>query len=95
MNVLEGQDPDVLDGNYKLRADALEKCALPAMKIGYDVFAIHDGGQCLVSDTVRPTFNKHGISQDCKSDGKGGSGANVYIIAGIQGIIQFNTFILE
>ena len=87
MTVLEGKDPDVLDGDYKLRTDAIEKCALAAMKKRYHVFAIHDGGSCLVSESVRPTFNKYGISQDCKSDGKGAPGAShVYLTNGIEGM---------
>jgi len=91
MTVLEGKDPDVLDGDYKLRTDATEKCALAAMKKRYDVFAIHDGGSCLVSRSVNPTFNKYGISQDCKSDGKGASGAShVYLTSGIEGMLWTN-----
>ena len=85
---MEGTDPDVLDGNYKLRTDAIEKCALAAMMKGYVVFAVQDGGLCLVSrfSSANPAFNKYGISQDCKGDGKGGSGANhVYLMGGIQG----------
>ena len=84
MTVLEGKDADVLDGNYTLRTDAIGKCALAAWKSWYDLFAVHDGGLCLVGDS----FNQYGISQDCKRDGKGGSGAShVYIIGGIQGMI--------
>ncbi|KAL9974750.1 hypothetical protein ACROYT_G011832 [Oculina patagonica] len=82
---MKGKDPDVLDGNYTLRTDAINKCALAAMKRRYEVFAVHDGGLCLVDYTASPTFNKFGISEDCKSDGKGGSGAShVYVIGGIQ-----------
>ena len=87
MTVLEGEDPDVLDGSYKARTDAIGKCALAAMKRGYQVFAVHHGGQCLLSGTVTPTFNMYGTSQNCKGDGKGGSGAShVYIIGGTQGM---------
>ena len=94
MAFLEEEDPSVLDGNYKLRTDAIEKCALAAMKRSKRVFAIQDGGLCLVNrDSNHPTdlaFNKHGISQDCKGDGKGGPGANhVYIIGGIKGMKTF------
>ena len=89
MTVLEGKDADILDGNYTLRTDAIGKCALAAMKRGYEVFAVQDGGLCLVSGTISPTFNKYGISKDCKSDGKGGSGAiHVYVIGGIQGMVH-------
>ena len=91
MTVLEGTDRDVLDGDYKLRTNAIEKCALAVLKIGYMFFAIHDGGSCLVSGSAEPTFNKFGISQDCQSDGKGASGAHhVYVIGGIQGMLWCN-----
>ena len=83
---LEGKDSDVLDGNYKLRTDAIEKCALAALKTRNAVFALQDGGKCLVSNTWDLTFNKHGISQDCKSNGKGASGAShVYLTFGTKG----------
>ena len=89
MTVLEGKDPEVLDGYYKFRTDAVGKCALAAMKRRYEVLAVQDGGLCLLSGTLYPIFNKYGTSQDCTSDGKGGPGANqVYIIGGIEGIIQ-------
>jgi len=49
-------------------------------------FAIQDGGKCLFSSRDA-TFNKYGISQDCKSDGKGAPGAShVYLIFGIEGM---------
>ena len=87
MTVLEGREPDVLDGDYKLRTDAIEKCALAAMIKQYVVFAIYNGGSCLVSSSVFPTFNKLGISKDCKSDGKGAPGAHhVYVVGSIQGM---------
>ena len=92
MTVLEGKDPDVLDGDYKLRTDAIEKCALAAMKKRYPVFAIHDGGSCLVSESIAPTFNKYGISQDCKRDGKGAPEAShVYLTSGIEGMLRYGT----
>ena len=88
MTVLEGTDPDVLDGDYKIRTDAIAKCALAALKIGYVVFVIHDGGSCLASGAGDPSFNKFGISQDCKSDGKGALGAHhVYVTGGVQGML--------
>ena len=91
MTVLEGEDPDVLDGDYKLRTNAIEKCELVAMKKRYGVFAIHDGGACLVSRIQDPKFNKYGISQDCKSDGKGASGAShVYLTSGTEGMLRKN-----
>ena len=87
MTVLEGKDPDVLDGDYKQRTDAIEKCALAAIKKRYAVFVIHDGGLCLVRGAGYHSFNKFGISQDCKSDGKGAARAHhVYVIGGVQGM---------
>ena len=91
MIVLEGTDPQVLDGNYKHRADAIEKCALAAMKNDYLAFAVQDGGLCL--GTCHSwgicVISQGGISQDCKSDGKGGSRAiNVYAVGSIEGVIH-------
>ena len=70
MDSLEGQD-HLLDGNYKTRKDAIQKCSLVGRGRGYEVVGIQDGGMCVGSATLRG-FNKYGISQDCKSDGKGG-----------------------
>ena len=89
MPALEGKDPEVLDGNYTLRTDAIGKCALAAIRGGWEVFAVHDGGFCFADYDLVPTFIKHGISEDCKSDGKGGSAAvNAYIIGGVQGMVH-------
>jgi len=89
MTVLK--DPDVLDGDYKQRTDAIDKCALAAVKKRYDAFAIHEGGSCLVGETFHLTFNKYGISQDCKSDGKGAAGAShVYLPSGVEGMFWNN-----
>ena len=91
MIVLEGSDPQVLDGNYKLRADAIEKCALAAMKKRYNAFAVQDGGLCLATCYSHHVcvFPQDGISQECKSDGKGGSRAiHVYIVGSIEGVIH-------
>ena len=96
MTVLEGKDTEVLDGDYKLRTDAVEKCALAAMKREYEAFAVQDGGLCLVSDTLRPSFNTFGISHGCASDGKGGPSANhVYIIGGVKGITHFLNYLIS
>ena len=96
MTVLEGKDPEVLDGYYKFRTDAIGKCALAAKKrlldeeeVSKEAFAVQDGGLCLLSLSL--SFTKYGISHDCKSDGKGGPGANqVYIFGGIEGIMQLS-----
>ena len=82
MTVLEGKDPEVLDGYYKFRTDAVGKCALAAKKRRSEMFAVQDGGLCLMNFYMYPIFNKYGISRDCKSDGKGGPGANEVYISG-------------
>ena len=70
MDILEGQD-HLLDGNYKTRKDAIQKCLLVGRGRGYEVVGIQDGGMCVGSTKLRG-FNKYGISHNCKSDGKGG-----------------------
>ena len=74
MEILEGQD-HLLDGNYKSRKNAMEKCVLVGRGREYDVVGIQDGGMCVGSAKVRD-FNKYGISRDCRSDGKGGPWAS-------------------
>ena len=79
---LEGQD-SILDGSYKARKDAIEKCYQAAKKRGFLVFAVQDGGWCAASSSAPKTFDKYGKSSACQSDGKGGPWANqVYYIKG-------------
>lgn len=92
---IEQMDPDVLDGDYKLRKDAIGKCALAAIKRRSKVFAIQDGGKCLISNSYK-VFDEIGISQDCKSDGKGGPGtSNAYVIGKISGMNLFSWIYYE
>ena len=47
------------------------------------MFAVQDGGWCAASKTAPITFDKHGKSSACKSDGEGGPWANqVYLTKG-------------
>ena len=62
--------------DYKTRQQAIQKCAVFAKLKGYKMFGIQDGGMCVTSASAHETYNKYGESQDCKSDGKGGSWAN-------------------
>ena len=79
---LEGQDP-LLDGPFTERENAISKCASVAIKAGFIIFAIQDGGRCFSSATAPQTFDKYGESNDCQSDGEGGVMANqVYYIKG-------------
>lgn len=71
---LEGKDL-LLDGNPKTREDAEQKCARVALKRGYVLFAIQDGGSCHSSLTAQDAYSKYGLSTDCR-DGKGGKMAS-------------------
>ena len=84
---LEGTDP-ILDGSYNYRESPVAKCAVAAIRAGYRMFAVQDGGRCVASATAPQTFNSSGESDDCNVDGEGGQGANqVYRIKGNQTIM--------
>jgi len=79
---LEGADA-ILDGSYSSRKNPIAKCAVAAMRKGYSMFAVQDGGWCAASATAPQTFDKYGKSSSCRSDGEGGGWANqVYVIKG-------------
>ena len=79
---MEGTDA-ILDGSYRARKDPITKCAAAAVRRGYTIFAVQHGGWCAASATAAHTFDKHGKSTACKSDGEGGVWANqVYVIKG-------------
>ncbi|XP_068721032.1 uncharacterized protein [Montipora capricornis] len=83
---LEGKD-SILDGSYRVRKNAIAKCAVAAMRKGYKTFAVQHGGWCAGSATADQTFDKYGTSAACDSDGEGGSWANqVYVIKGFETI---------
>ena len=72
-----------MDGSYSSRTEPVAKCALAAMKAGYSMFAVQDGGLCAASATAPQTYYKYGKSTACKADGEGGPLANqVYSIKG-------------
>ena len=61
--------------HYRFRENPIQKCFEVAMKFGYQVFAIQDGGQCFGSPNGHNLYDKHGRSKLC-SQGKGGPMAN-------------------
>ena len=84
---LEGTDP-ILDGSYHSREIPIAKCAVAAIRAGYMIFAVQDGGRCVASATAPQTFNSSGESDDCNVDGEGGPDAyQVYRIKGNQTIM--------
>ena len=80
--ILEGKD-SILDGFYPYRVNPIAKCAVAAIRRGYHMFAVQDGGQCFASATAPMTFHKYGKSTACRNDGEGGAWANqVYVMKG-------------
>lgn len=78
---LEGTS-NKLDGDYRLRNDAIIKCYEAAFKRGFEVFVVQHGGWCASSANAGGTYNKYGESERCEN-GKGGPDANdVYQITG-------------
>ena len=79
---LEGKD-SILDGSYSSRTNPIAKCAVAAMRAGYSMFAVQNGGWCVASASAPQTYDKYGKSTACKDDGEGGPGANqVYELKG-------------
>ncbi|XP_077997948.1 uncharacterized protein LOC144451062 [Glandiceps talaboti] len=72
---LEGTDPR-LNGAYSSRANPIEKCAQVANDLGYDYFAVQNGGWCASSADAENTFDKYGHYNSCKTDGEGGGWGN-------------------
>ena len=72
-----------MDGSYSSRSNPIAKCAVAAMRAGYSMFAVQNGGLCAASATAPQTFDKYGKSTACKADGESGPWANqVYLIKG-------------
>ena len=72
----------LLRGNYQRRINAIEKCAAEAVKQGYNIIGLQNGGWCASGPRAHRTFAKYGRSSKCKN-GKGGPWANdVYRIVG-------------
>ena len=70
-----------MDGSYVSRKNPIAKCAVAAMRAGYSMFAVQNGGQCAASATAPKTFDKYGKSTACGSNGEGGGWANqVYLL---------------
>ena len=72
-----------MNESYSLRKNPIAKCAVAAMRAGYSMFAVQDGGQCAASATALQSFHNYGKSTACKTDGEGGPSANqVYLTKG-------------
>merc|ERR1719333_1569748 len=56
---IEGQDPLLMD-SYHSRTNAKEKCLQATLKLGYEIFALQNGGWCATSATAHDTYKKYG-----------------------------------
>ncbi|KAI8494559.1 hypothetical protein Bbelb_277850 [Branchiostoma belcheri] len=88
---LEGLDSR-LEGSYRTRSNAVEKCYQAAKSRSFAVFAVQHGGQCYGSADGHNTYFKYGRSTACQA-GDGGTWANdVYRIttrtAAFRGLVQ-------
>ena len=72
---LEDKYPTLLNG-YRCRANAYEKCFKVTMNLGYQVFALQNGGWCASAPDAENTYQKYGGSSACRVDGEGGEWAN-------------------
>ena len=71
--------------------NSIAKCAVAAMRAGYSMFAVQNGGWCASTAIAPETYDKYGKSTACKDDGEGGPWANqVYNLEGI-----LKTFVLH
>ena len=70
-----GNVTSIIDGHYKRRSREVEKCYLAALSLGFNTFAVQDGGQCFSSADAATTYNKYGKSTKCYG-GTGGPLAN-------------------
>ncbi|XP_070540332.1 uncharacterized protein [Ptychodera flava] len=92
---LEGSDHR-LDGNYRQRDNALEKCATAAASRGFGVFAVQNGGWCASSQDAGERYYTYGPSTACRDDGEGGPWANqVYAITDNKLVCEHQTLTLQ
>ena len=61
-----------MDGKFRKRTDAIEKCAELANSLNLAIFAVSKGGECLGSSSANANFKKYGEGRKCK-EGKGGN----------------------
>ncbi|CAH1256932.1 Hypp1756 [Branchiostoma lanceolatum] len=81
---LEGTDLR-LDGFFKNRDNAIDKCYQVALANDFPMFAVQNGGKCSGSADGLSTYNRYGPATTCAADGKGGRWVNeVYLITVLQ-----------
>lgn len=77
-----------LDGPYKARSDALRKCYEVTLSLGYSVFGLQDSGKCMTGPNALHSYRTV-ESNNCNTDGEGGSDANhVYKIPHVASTVE-------
>ena len=66
---LEGLDR-VLDGNYSIRQEAIEKCVQAGFTRSYNIIALQNGGLCSGSRNAGETYRKYGEVSSCSAKGE-------------------------
>ncbi|CAK8684024.1 unnamed protein product [Clavelina lepadiformis] len=61
---------------YQTTSNPIYDCLNLAVQMGFDTFALQDGGKCATSIDANDRYDKYGPSEDCGTDGKGGLLAN-------------------
>merc|ERR1739844_75663 len=67
--------PDRIFPNLHATDGTIEGCFNAAVKLGLEMFAVQNGGECWLDETKNNDYNKHGSSNVCKG-GAGGPWAN-------------------
>ena len=47
----------ILNGNYKIRLEPVQKCGDVAWSLGFKMFALQDGGQCFGTSSLEKLSN--------------------------------------
>lgn len=68
----------VFSKNWWLNLIYTGQCADIAKELGYKVFAIKDGGQCLTSQSAHLTYTLLGRANDCSNGMGGQNSSDVY-----------------
>ena len=73
--------------NVKLQGKitgAVKKCYLAVKSLGYEVFALNDGGDCLSTPNAEETYQQSGMSTNCMYNGQPKTGSmEVYKIGNL------------
>lgn len=65
IELLEGKHRLLKDPDYKVRVNALMKCADAARNMSLVMFAVQNGGQCFGGINAEKSFRKYGPSTAC------------------------------